>query len=75
MVNELQAVVRELGGHHTLGRTLSNDRDLRDAIRQGFPHKVVDSICRRAVCSVAAAPGVWPALSRTVYTGWPALWR
>ncbi len=44
MVNELQAVVRELGGHHTLGRTLSNDRDLRDAIRQGFPHKVVEEL-------------------------------
>jgi len=41
MTNELQAVVRELGGHHTLGRTLSSERDLRDAIRQGFPHKVV----------------------------------
>lgn len=41
MANELQAVVRELGGSHTFGRSLSTDRDLRDAIRQGFPHKVV----------------------------------
>ena len=44
MTNELQAVVRELGGQHALGRTLSSDRDLRDAIRQGFPHKVVEEL-------------------------------
>jgi putative toxin-antitoxin system antitoxin component (TIGR02293 family) len=44
MTNELQAVVRELGGQHALGRTLSSDRDLRDAIRQGFPHKVVAEV-------------------------------
>ena len=44
MVNELQAVVRELGGPHALGRTLSTDRDLREAIRQGFPHRVVDEL-------------------------------
>ena len=44
MTNELQAVVRELGGQHTLGRNLSSDHDLRDAIRQGFPHKVVEEL-------------------------------
>jgi putative toxin-antitoxin system antitoxin component (TIGR02293 family) len=44
MTNELQAVVRELGGQHTLGRSLSSDHDLRDAIRQGFPHKVVEEL-------------------------------
>ena len=44
MTNELQAVVRELGGQHALGRALSSDRDLRDAIRQGFPHRVVDQL-------------------------------
>lgn len=41
MATELQAVVRELGGSHTFGRSLSTDRDLRDAIRQGFPHRAV----------------------------------
>jgi putative toxin-antitoxin system antitoxin component (TIGR02293 family) len=44
MTNELQAVVRELGGQSVLGRRLSSDRDLRDAIRQGFPHQVVEGL-------------------------------
>lgn len=46
MVNELKAVVRELGGEHSLGRTLSSDRDLRDAIREGFPPAVVEELMR-----------------------------
>lgn len=46
MVNELRAVVRELGGEHALGRTLSSDRDLRDAIREGFPPAVVEELMR-----------------------------
>ena len=44
MANELLAVVKELGGRHVLGRTLSNDRDLRDAIREGFPPAVVEEL-------------------------------
>jgi putative toxin-antitoxin system antitoxin component (TIGR02293 family) len=44
MTNEWQAVVRELGGQNVLGRSLSSDRDLRDAIRQGFPHRVVEEL-------------------------------
>jgi putative toxin-antitoxin system antitoxin component (TIGR02293 family) len=44
MANELQAVVRELGGRQVLGRTLSNDRDLQEAIRQGFPPAVVEEL-------------------------------
>lgn len=46
MVNELSAVVHELGGAQTLGRTLSSDRDLRDAIREGFPPAVVEGLMR-----------------------------
>ena len=46
MVNELRAVVHELGGERALGRTLSNDRDLRDAIREGFPPAVVAELMR-----------------------------
>jgi putative toxin-antitoxin system antitoxin component (TIGR02293 family) len=46
MANELQAVIRELGGRQVLGRTLSNDRDLQEAIRQGFPPAVVEEIMR-----------------------------
>ena len=44
MASELQAVVKQLGGRHVLGRTLSNDRDLRDAIREGFPPAVVEEV-------------------------------
>ena len=46
MVNELRAVVEELGGEQTLGRTLSSDRDMREAIRQGFPPAVVKELMR-----------------------------
>jgi putative toxin-antitoxin system antitoxin component (TIGR02293 family) len=46
MVNELRAVVRELGGRRALGRTLSSDRELRDAIREGFPAAVVAELMR-----------------------------
>src|SRR6266566_10140469 len=46
MANELQAVVKELGGHQALGRTLSSDRDLREAIREGFPPAVVEELMR-----------------------------
>jgi putative toxin-antitoxin system antitoxin component (TIGR02293 family) len=44
MVNELRAVVEELGGKRALGRTLSSDRDMRDAIRDGFPPAVVGEL-------------------------------
>src|SRR5437764_7279772 len=49
MVNELRAVVHELGGERALGRTLSNDRDLRDAIREGFPPAVVAELMRPSI--------------------------
>jgi putative toxin-antitoxin system antitoxin component (TIGR02293 family) len=44
MVNELRAVVKELGGAQTLGRPLSSDRDMREAIREGFPPAVVKEL-------------------------------
>src|SRR5260370_6935520 len=46
MVNELRAVVEELGGEQTFGRTLSSDRDMREAIREGFPPAVVEELMR-----------------------------
>ncbi|HTC47963.1 MAG TPA: antitoxin Xre/MbcA/ParS toxin-binding domain-containing protein [Candidatus Aquilonibacter sp.] len=46
MVNELQAVARELGGKRTLGRSFSNDSDMREAIRDGFPPAVVEELMR-----------------------------
>jgi putative toxin-antitoxin system antitoxin component (TIGR02293 family) len=44
MVNELHAVVKELGGRQTLGRNLATMDDLKEAIREGFPHAVVEQL-------------------------------
>jgi putative toxin-antitoxin system antitoxin component (TIGR02293 family) len=44
MVNEWKAVVKQLGGRQTLGRTLTTDSDLRDAIRDGFPPAVLEKL-------------------------------
>lgn len=46
MVNELQAVVSGLGGERALGRRLSNDQDLREAIREGFRPAAVEQLMR-----------------------------
>jgi putative toxin-antitoxin system antitoxin component (TIGR02293 family) len=46
MANELRAVVEELGGEQVLGRALSSDRDMREAIREGFPPAVVGELMR-----------------------------
>lgn len=52
MANELQAVVKELGGQQILGKTLSSDRDLREAIREGFPPAVVEELMRASGLSL-----------------------
>lgn len=44
MVNELRAVVKELGGRSALGRNLGTQRDLCEAIRDGFPPAVVEEL-------------------------------
>jgi len=46
MVNELVAVVAELGGRQTLGRRVETDQDLRHAIRDGFPPAVIAELLR-----------------------------
>jgi len=48
MANELQAVVAALGGETAFGRILRTDYDLRAAIREGFPQKVVGSVMNSA---------------------------
>lgn len=48
MASELQSVVRELGGERTLGRTMMNDWDLQEAIREGFPHAVLEELMQAA---------------------------
>lgn len=44
MVNELHAVVAELGGKAALGRALNTEGDLQSAIREGFPPEVVEKV-------------------------------
>ena len=52
MVNELRAIVSELGGEKILGRPLSNDRDMCEAIREGFPPAVVPELMRASGLSL-----------------------
>jgi len=44
MVNELNAVLAELGGEASLGRILADETELRSAIREGLPQRVVGSV-------------------------------
>jgi putative toxin-antitoxin system antitoxin component (TIGR02293 family) len=44
MVNEIHAVVEELGGEPVLGRSLRTETDLQAAIREGFPQTVVGEV-------------------------------
>lgn len=46
MARELKSVVQELGGEQTFGRTLASEKDMRDAIREGFPPAVVHELMR-----------------------------
>jgi putative toxin-antitoxin system antitoxin component (TIGR02293 family) len=48
MVNELHAVVEELGGEPVLGRSLRTETDLQAAIREGFPQTVVEEVMHAA---------------------------
>jgi len=48
MVNELHAVIEELGGEPTLGHPLRTEADLQDAIREGFPQTVVKEVMHAA---------------------------
>ena len=44
MATEIQELAAELGGRRVLGRSLRNDADVRDAIREGFPQPVIQSL-------------------------------
>lgn len=48
MVNEIHAVLEELGGAAVLGRSLRTEMDLRTAIREGFPQGVVAEVMNAA---------------------------
>jgi putative toxin-antitoxin system antitoxin component (TIGR02293 family) len=44
MVNELSAIVGELGGQAAVGRAVHSDEDMSAAIRAGFPHAAVEGL-------------------------------
>lgn len=66
MVNELRAVVSELGGERALGRALSNDHDLRDAIREGFRPAVVEELMRASGLTLKELAGALDLSSRSL---------
>jgi hypothetical protein len=88
MVNELSAVVAELGGEPVLGRRLRNSGDLQAAIREGFPQAVVGEVIhasgltlKELAASLDLSPrslqrgvekGGWPGMNRTGSTASPA---
>ena len=57
MVNELRAVVSELGGEGVLGRPLASDGDMREAIREGFPPAVVENLMRASGLTLKEVAG------------------
>ena len=44
MVNELAAVLGELGGEAGVGRAVRTSQDLSAAIREGFPHEALNAL-------------------------------
>lgn len=48
MSPQLQNVIDELGGRQALGRSLTTEEDVREAIREGFPPAVVEELMRAA---------------------------
>jgi putative toxin-antitoxin system antitoxin component (TIGR02293 family) len=46
MAKQLQAIIEELGGKQTIGRTLASEDDMREAIREGFRPAVVEELMR-----------------------------
>ncbi|MDQ6663120.1 MAG: DUF2384 domain-containing protein [Acidobacteriota bacterium] len=52
MVHELTAVANELGGELVLGRPLQSNEDLLEAIRDGFPPKVMEQVMQSAALTL-----------------------
>jgi len=73
MLNQLQAVVQELGGKQALGRNLSSEQEMREAIREGFPPAVVEELMRASgltLKELASALDLSPrSLQRRRHTG------
>jgi putative toxin-antitoxin system antitoxin component (TIGR02293 family) len=48
MVNELHGIVKQLGGESVLRRKMRSDRDIQNAIREGFPPAVIEKVMHSA---------------------------
>ena len=66
MLNELRAIVKTLGGERTLGRQLSSDDDLREAIRDGFRPTVVEELMRASGLNLMELASALDLLSRSL---------
>jgi len=66
MANELRSVIRELGGERALGRTMTSDRDLREAIREGFPHAVLEEMMHSSGLTLKELAGALDLSSRSL---------
>jgi len=66
MANELQSVLRQLGGKRILGRTLATDLDLREAIREGFPHAVLGELMQASGLTLKELAGALDLSARSL---------
>jgi putative toxin-antitoxin system antitoxin component (TIGR02293 family) len=66
MANELQSVFRQLGGRRILGRTLATERDLREAIREGFPHAVLGELMQASGLTLKELAGALDLSARSL---------
>lgn len=66
MAHELQAVLRQLGGKRVLGRSLANDRDLQEAIREGFPHAVLGELMQASGLTLKELAGALDLSARSL---------
>jgi putative toxin-antitoxin system antitoxin component (TIGR02293 family) len=66
MADDIRAVIRELGGERALGRPLKSDVDLREAIREGFPHAVLGELLRASGLTLTELAGALDLSSRSL---------
>jgi putative toxin-antitoxin system antitoxin component (TIGR02293 family) len=52
MVNELHAIISQLGGESVLRRRVRSDQDIQNAIREGFPPAVIEKVMHSAGLSL-----------------------
>ena len=58
MFNELHAVLKQLGGQRMLGRRLTPDHDLREAIREGSRRQMIEELMRSSRLDLERTGGI-----------------